>query len=58
MYLFCTYDFVGHCEKVACKFTMQHTFVVSVPASACVIGASCAGGTVVLLALVPLVEQA
>ena len=37
--IFLTYDFVGHCEEVTCEFAMQHTFVVSVHASACVTGA-------------------
>ena len=55
---FLTYDFVGHCEEMACEFAMQHTFVVSVHASACDSCSSYAGGHMVLLAFVPLVEQA
>ena len=49
---------MGHCEEVACEFAMQHTFVVSVHASACDSCSSCAGGHVVLLAFVLLVVQA
>ena len=30
---------MGHSEEVACEFVMQHMFVVSVHASACVTGA-------------------